>query len=315
MKNAAQGPGEFERAANRSAGCSGGGQRPSFRTQPAPCQELRRCSGKWEPVRRGSWNCLRGEVGPRIALAVLVCAGTWGPNSSSAARQSAAGQPLDLQITQVNRLMTSSDERADEVEIRWVARVPRSAIIDGFDVFLDVRYSDGSHSSARSESLKPSERSTVLNLPAHRRPNSAAVLRSYHARVKAKFKVGSSITVVHHVTPEGRGGSRAGGGGQPDVLITGTKMVDACADNQRCVEVRWSVNSPRAVLVEGFAVAIDAEQKNGEHATSSATAGGGERLARLSLGPVSSEVLAIRATLVASFSSADSRTAFREGEF
>src|ERR1051325_3266258 len=66
------------------------------------------------------------------------------------------GAPPDLQITQVKPLAALNVNATTDVEVRWTAQVPRLTTLEGFDISLEARYSDGSKSAARSEQLKPS---------------------------------------------------------------------------------------------------------------------------------------------------------------
>jgi len=225
--------------------------------------------------------------------------------------------PLDLQITQVSRLAAVNPSADADIEIRWTAKVPQLMTIGAFDVLLEVRYSDGSHGTARSESLKSTTRSAILQVAAHSKTNSAARLKEFHASIKAHFKVASTLTVTHQVTPTSSGSARAGASSanQPEIFVTDARLAQGCAANHECVDVRWKATAPRAIALEGFTVSVDALSKNGAHRTDQKTASAADRQARLAVDSTGSEIASIKITLIAGFSSLDSRTVIRDGVF
>jgi hypothetical protein len=228
------------------------------------------------------------------------------------------GTPPDLQITQVKPLAASGSALTTDVEIRWIAQVPRLTSIEGFDVVLEARYSDGSKSAPRNEQLKSSARSAILQLATHPKQNSNATLKDFKVSVKAKFKIASSLTVVQQVTAAQGDSFRSSAGSssssQPEVFITAAKLVaQGCAPGQRCVDVKWTAVAPRNITINEFIVSIEALRKNGTRSTDSKTAGGADRQARLSTGPDDSEINSIKVSLVTNFSSLDFKTVVKEG--
>jgi hypothetical protein len=228
------------------------------------------------------------------------------------------GTPPDLQITQVKPLAAPGSGPTTDVEIRWIAQVPRLTSIEGFDVVLEARYSDGSKSSARNEQLKASARSALLQLATHPKQNSNAILKDFKVSVKAKFKIASTLTVVQQVTAAQGDSFRSTAGSssssQPEVFITAAKLVaQGCAPAQRCVDVKWTAVAPRNITISEFIVSIEALRKNGTRSSDSKTAGGSDRQARLSTGPNDSEISSIKVSLVTNFSSLDFKTVVKEG--
>jgi hypothetical protein len=228
------------------------------------------------------------------------------------------GAPPDLQITQVKALPISGGGSATDVEIRWIAQVPRLTTIEGFDLFLEVRYSDGSRSAARSEQLKASARSAILRLATHPRQNGGAILKDFKLTVKAKFKIASSLTVVQQVAAAQGDGIRATAGsssaGQPEVFITAAQLVtQGCSSDGRCVDVKWTATAPRNITINAFTVSVDALRKDGTRSNDSKTVGGADRQARLSAGPTGPDIQSIKVGLLTSFSSLDFKTVVKEG--
>lgn len=263
-------------------------------------------------------NRMRKEQTARFTLAVLVWLAATPSASQAGARQSSATPtPLDLQITQVSRLAAIKPSADADIEIRWTAKVPQLTTIGGFDVLLEVRYSDGSRGAARNETLKATARSAILSVAAHSKSNSAAGLKEFHASIKAHFKVASTLTITQQVTPASGGSARTGSSSanQPEVFVTDARLAQGCAANQECVDVRWRAVAPRAIAIEGFTVLVDALSKNGAHRTGQKAASAADRQARLALESTGSEITLINVTLIAGFSSLDSRTVIRDGVF
>jgi hypothetical protein len=234
------------------------------------------------------------------------------------ARQQPAGVPPDLQITQVKALAASSAAATTEVEIRWTAQVPRLTTIDGFDVSLEARYSDGSKSAARSEQFRPSARSAILQVAVHPRQNSNATVKGFKVTVKARFKIASSFTVSQQVSAAQASSFRATAGSssasQPEVFITLAKLAaQGCPQGRQCVDVKWTAVSPRNITINEFTVNIDALHKDGTRSADSKTVSGTDRQARLSAGASGSEVESFKLNLLTSFSSLDTKTVVREG--
>jgi hypothetical protein len=226
--------------------------------------------------------------------------------------------PPDLQITQVKALANSGDSATTEVEIRWIAQVPRLTTIEGFDLLLEARYSDGSRSAARGEQLKAATRSAILQLATHPRQNSGSVLKDFKVTVRARFKIASSLTVVQQVTAAQGDGIRATAGSssasQPEVFITAAKLVtQGCPSQQLCVDVKWTATSPRNITVNAFTVSVDALHKDGTRSNDSKSVGSADRQARLSAGPPGSEINSVKVSLLTSFSSLDFKTVVKEG--
>jgi hypothetical protein len=230
----------------------------------------------------------------------------------------AQGAPPDLQITQVKPLAALNGRATTDVEIRWTAQVPRFTIIEGFDLFLEARYSDGSRNATRSEQLKPSARSAIVQLATHPKPNSSAILKDFKATLKAKFKIASSFTVAQEVAPAQGDSVRSTAGSssasQPEVFITAAKLItQGCSSGQQCVDVKWTAVAPRNITINEFAVSIDALHKNGMRSADSKTVGGQDRQGKLSAGPTGSEIKSFKVSLLTSFSLLDFKTVVKEG--
>jgi hypothetical protein len=223
-----------------------------------------------------------------------------------------------LQITQVKPLAAANDRATTDVEIRWTAQVPRLTTIEGFDLFLEALYSDGSKRIARSEQLKASTRSAILQLATHPRQSSGAILKDFKVTMKARFRITSSFTVAQEVTTA-QGGSARGSAGsssasQPEVFITAAKLsTQGCSSGQQCVDVKWTATAPRNITINEFTVSVDALHKNGMRGNDSKVAGGADRQARLSAGPAGSEIKSIKVSLLTSFYSLGFKTVVKEG--
>ena len=260
---------------------------------------------------------LEGLRGHRAVVAITLIMWFAARVSALDARDQAQGAPPDLQITQVKALSASS-ANATDVEIRWTAQVPRLTTIDGFDVSLEARYSDGSKSAARSEQLRPSARSAILQVATHPRPNSNATVKGFKVTVKARFKIASSFTVSQQVAAAQGNSFRATAGSssasQPEVFITLARLVtQGCPQGRQCVDVKWTAVSPRNITINGFTVNIDALHKDGTRSADSKTVSGTDRQARLSAGASSSEVESFKLNLLTSFFSLDTKTVVKEG--
>lgn len=228
------------------------------------------------------------------------------------------GAPPDLLITQVKALSVSTASATTDVEIRWTAQVPRLTTIDGFDVTLEVRYGDGSKSAARGEQLRPSARSTILQVATHPRQSSNATVKNFKVTVKARFKIASSFTVAQQVNATQGNSFRATAGSssasQPEVFITAAKFVaQGCPQGQQCFEVKWTAASPRNITISQFTVSVDALHKNGTHSADSKTMSGTDRQTRLSAGASGSEIESVKLNLLTSFSLLDSKIVVKEG--
>ena len=228
------------------------------------------------------------------------------------------GGPPDVQITQVRSLDSPIAGANKAVEIRWTARVPQLTTIVAFDVVLKVRYSDGSRSTVRREQLKPSTRTTILEVSANRR--SVAVLKDYRASVKARFSTASTLTVRQLVSAghgeDARGVAGSSSAHQPEVFITAAKLADqGCTPGRRCVDVKWTADVPRNITINEFTVSVDALQENGASVRDSKTVGGVDRQVRLQPGPINSKITSIKVSLLTTFSSSDFKTMVKEGAF
>ena len=258
-----------------------------------------------------------GLRGHRAVVAITLIMWFAARSSALDARDQAQGATPDLQITQVKAL-SASTANATDVEIRWTAQVPRLTTIDGFDVSLEARYSDGSKSAARSEQLRPSARSAILQVATHPRPNSNATVKGFKVTVKARFKIASSFTVSQQVAAAQGNSFRAtagsSGASQPEVFITLARLVtQGCTQGKQCVDVKWTAVSPRNITINGFTVNIDALHKDGTRSADSKTVSGTDRQARLSAGASGSEVESFKLNLLTSFSSLDTKTVVKEG--
>jgi hypothetical protein len=261
---------------------------------------------------------LAGLRGHRAVVAITLIMWFAARSSALDARDQAQGAPPDLQITQVKALSASTATATTDVEIRWTAQVPRLTTIDGFDVSLEARYSDGSKSAARSEQLRPSARSAILQVATHPRQNSNATAKGFKVTVKARFKIASSFTVSQQVAAAQGNAFRATAGSssasQPEVFITLAKLVaQGCPQGKQCVDVKWTAVSPRNITINGFTVNIDALHKDGTRSADSKTVSGTDRQARLSAGANGSEVESFKLNLLTSFSSLDTKTVVKEG--
>ena len=259
---------------------------------------------------------LAGLRGHRAVVAITLIMWFAARTSALDARDQAQGATPDLQITQVKALSASS-ANATDVEIRWTAQVPRLTTIDGFDVSLEARYSDGSKSAARSEQLRPSARSAILQVATHPK-NSNATVKGFKVTVKARFKIASSFTVSQQVAAAQGNSFRATAGSssasQPEVFITLARLVtQGCPQGKQCVDVKWTAVSPRNITINGFTVNIDALHKDGTRSADSKTVSGTDRQARLSAGASGSEVESFKLNLLTSFFSLDTKTVVKEG--
>lgn len=232
--------------------------------------------------------------------------------------QQQAASP-EVRITEVKALPVLKDKGRTEVEIRWIAQVPRSTLLAGFDVLLEVRYSDGSRGGARNQQLKSTARSILLSLATHPRPNSTAVLRDFKASVNVRFRTASSVAVINEVvasqSDKVRGLSGSPSGREPEVVVTARLVTRGCSNGNRCVVVQWAAAVPRKITITEFTARVDAMQKDGTKTTDSRTVGGRDRQARLQAGAANIEVSSIKVSLVASFFLFDSNTVVREGTF
>ena len=259
---------------------------------------------------------IRGAVA--ITLIMMVAARGFGFDARDQKQAQGQGAPPDLQITQVKPLAVTGASAATEVEVRWTAQVARLTSIEGFDVFLEVRYSDGSRGAARSEQLKPSARSAILQLATHPRPNGNGILKDFKVTVKARFKIASTLTVVQQVAAAQGNSLRAtagsSGASQPEVFITAAKLVnEGCPSAEQCVDVKWTATAPRNITINEFTVTIDALRKDGTRYANSKTASGTARQARLSAGPTGPQINSIKVSLLTGFSSLDFKTVVKEG--
>jgi hypothetical protein len=229
-----------------------------------------------------------------------------------------SGAPPDLQITQVRPLAPLSSNATTDVEVRWTAQVPRLTTLEEFDVVLEVRYTDGSRFAARSEHLKPSARSAILQVATHPRQKGKAVLKDFKATVKANFRIASSFTVAQQLTVTQPGSFRARAGSssasQPEVYITAATLVaQGCSPGRQCVDLKWNASTPRNITITEFTASLDARHKNGTHRADSKTVSGTERQARLSIPADGSEVESFKLNLLIRFYSLDSKTVVKEG--
>lgn len=259
-----------------------------------------------------------GRAVGAITLMILLAMRALGFDTRDQNPAQGHGAPPDLQITLVKSLSSASPSATTDVEIRWIAQVPRMTSIEGFDVSLEARYSDGSRNTARSEQLKASARSAILQLATHPKPASSAILRDFKVTVKAKFKIASSLTVVQQVTAaQGnslRSTAGSSGASQPEVFITAAKLAtENCSAGQQCVDVKWTAVAPRNITINAFTVNVDALRKDGTRNSDSKTVSGANRQARLSAGSTGSEVSSIKVSLLTSFSSLDFKTVVKEG--
>ncbi|HKQ06452.1 MAG TPA: hypothetical protein VJ464_15060 [Blastocatellia bacterium] len=136
----------------------------------------------------------------RLAFAVLMWLAAAQADAPARPPQAA---PLDLQITQVTRLAQANPQAATDVEVRWTARVPQATTLDGFDVLLEVRYSDGARASARGDALKATARSVTLQVASHPKANPAAALKTFHVSLRARFKNSLSASGSQTVVRDG----------------------------------------------------------------------------------------------------------------
>lgn len=270
----------------------------------------------------GGFLASRPRPERRVLVALIISIWLAAPSRAAGARDpklmQPQGAPPDLQITQVKSLATASNSAMTEIEIRWTAQVPRLTNIEGFDVLLEVRYSDGSRNAAHGEQLKPSARSCLLQVATRPRPNSTAALKDFKVSVKARFKIASSFTVVQQVAAAQSANIRATAGSssssQPEVFITAAKLVaQGCQSGQQCVDVKWTANVPRHITINEFTVNVDALHKSGTRSTDAKTVNGADRQARLQAGPTGSEISSLKVSLLTSFSALDFKTVVKEG--
>lgn len=257
---------------------------------------------------------MRNEPAARLTMAVLMWFAA-APSIAQARTPQSSPQPLDLQITQVSRLAALGQGAANaDIEIRWTAKVMRLTTIDGFDLLLEVRYSDGSRNTAHSDSLKASTRSVILQVAAHPKANSTATLKEFRANIRARFKVASTIMVQQQVAPNG-GSVRAGSSspGQPEVFITEARLVPDCAADHQCVDLRWTANTPRNITINEFTASVEALHQNNTRSTDSKKVSGTERQTRLSAGPAGSGINSIKVSLLTSFVALDFKTVVKDG--
>jgi|SRR5581483_2249222 len=158
-------------------------------------QHRRKCIALISALR-----CAGTTPASRLTFAVILWLAA-APMEAPARTPQAA--PLDLQITQVGRLVAANSQAAADVEIRWTARVPQATTLDGFDVLLEVRYSDGARASARSDALKATARSVTLQVAAHPKTNPAATLKAFHVSLRARFKNSDSANGSQTVVRDG----------------------------------------------------------------------------------------------------------------
>lgn len=253
-----------------------------------------------------------------IALTVWLAARSLALDARDQKQAQPQGAPPDLQITQVKTLAALKDAATTDVEIRWTAQVPRLTTIEEFDLMLEARYSDGSRGAARSEQLKPSARSAILQLATHPRSNGSAILKDFKVSIRARFKITSSFTVAQQVAATQGDSVRSTAGSssssQPEVFITAVKLsAQGCPASQRCVDVKWTATVPRNIALNEFTVTVDALLRDGTRAADSKTVGGADRQARLSAGPDGSEVVSIKVSLLTGFSLLDFKTVVKEG--
>ena len=266
----------------------------------------------------GGRHYMRPLAAFALALRLVVPASAFGTREQNQIPPQAA--PPDVQITQVKALPVVNEKATTDVEIRWIAQVPRLTTLDEFDVLLEVRYSDGSRGVARNQQLKSTARATILPLATHPRQNGAAVLKDFKASVNVRFRIASSFAVVHRVAaPQSdsvRGSSGSSSGTQPEVVVTAARVVtQGCSAGYQCVDVKWTAAAPRNITISEFTASIEAVHKDGTQTTDSKTVGGQDRQARLQAGRVNVEVNSIKVSLLTSFSLLDSKTAVRKGTF
>jgi len=262
--------------------------------------------------RNGQGVC-RGLAGAALAILVLAVVGR-----ADSPADDAKGVP-SIHITQIRSLPAPVNNLSAEIETRWIARIPKRALIQNFQVLLEVRYSDGSQSSAHSDILKASTRSAILRVPAHSAQNSNAILKEFKARVKAMFKMASSFTIVREVagsqfrTSASAFASAAGAAAKAAITFVNTS--DSCSDGQPCLEVRWTIKAGRNVILNDFIVTADVLHANGDRSTHTRAAASSERQTRFNISAPSSEVKSVAIALLTNFYFTDSATAMKEGAF
>lgn len=274
---------------------------------------IRTATHRLRPVARQRRLAANNEPAVRLTLAVLMWLAATPPVAEGRAAQSAPAAPLDLQITQVRQLAALTATATADIEIRWTARVPRPMTLEGFDVSVEVRYSDGARGTANAPSLKATARSATLQVAAHPKANGTATLKSFHASIRARFKIASSLTVVQPAAANG--GNAHAEAGQPQVAITDARLAPGCAANRECIDVRWTASAPRNTTFEGFTIGVEAQRRDGARRTDSKNVGAADRQTRLAVDTAGSAVASFKVTLNADFASLDSRTVTRDGAF
>lgn len=255
------------------------------------------------------------------AIALIV----WLATPAVALKASGHSYPLtgapDIHITQIRRLPALAGGAAAEIEIRWTALVPRFTTINGFEVTLEVRYSDGSKNAVSSDLLRASDRTVVLRVPTRPKRSGDAVLKEFKAGVTTRFKSSSSFTLSREFQSAGQAGKAdspaASDGTFPKVAITNARVtIRQCPAGRQCIYVRWTASAPPHITISDFGVNIDVVRGNGSQMVASKTVVGSDRQARLSVEENSgSGILSFKVGLTTNFSLSHSRTIVKEGAF
>lgn len=252
------------------------------------------------------------EVAVSILWLALLAA-----KGSAGSQMSAAG--LDLQISQVNKLPALDDGKTTEIEVRWTVQVARFVALDSFEVTLEVSYSSGARAVVTSGRLKPSARTSILEVPARSRAQANAEPKGFKAAVKASFKSISSVIVIRRFETAQPG--RAPSGGDPVAFPLELDITEAraashgCPSGQGCVDVKWMASAPRNITIDEFIVTLETTHKDGSQRSASRNAAGSERRARISVGAIASEIMSMKVSLRTDFFSTASKTVTREGAF
>ena len=264
---------------------------------------------------RTSWRICHS-----LALFIVLLLPGFVPASAGPRRIQLEAAPPDVHITQVKARPAPITQTNTEVEIMWIAQVPRLTTLEEFDAVLDVRYSDGTRGVVRNQQLKSTSRATIVALPTHPRASSSAVLKDFRATVVVRFRIASSVAVVHQVmASQGdgtRGYSASSNRSQPDVVVTSAKLVtQGCSAGSQCVDVKWTAEAPRHISIHEFTATVESLHNDGTETRDSRIIGGQNRRVLLNAGRAGVEINSIKISLLTSFSLLDSKSAVREGSF
>jgi len=250
-----------------------------------------------------------GDVARSMILILALLAGLTGRAHADAPR---------VQVMRVSYLGPAEESAKVEFEMTWVAAVPASTSLDGFDGTLEVWFSNGSRQQAAVSADSAARMARFRML----KPPSGVVARSFRASLTVRFRTaGPAPLTVSRDFQLGQRPAAAATGATPGPVaaeITQARPVaQGCAAGEDCFELKWAATVRQSQLaISGFNLMIDIAYENGTRKTATRSAGGTDRQARLSVPhPSGTTAASVRATLGANLVVPDSKIVTRRGEF